>query len=191
MSTIYTNAPEVKAVAKAAFPDYNGKKFRVEVKESVDVTYNAYWSGGTKYTYNFIRLDNLQSFGALPSQHPIFDKPIINGDSIPLTKGLVCVEHSYFCGKDMGIRIYVHPDNAPKFLPAPVELSENEKIVLSYVSKYKNSYGGKTNLQFYYANISNGISQENWNIAKNILIEKKLLNKAGSITNEGRNAIQF
>jgi len=43
----------------------------------------------------------------LPSQpaQSAFDKPVQGVDAVTLPLGIVCVEHSIFCGKDTGIRI--------------------------------------------------------------------------------------
>jgi len=75
-------------------------------------------------------------------------------------------------------------------LSAPKEeLTREEKIVLATTRAYKNTYGGESNIRFREAHHETGISAENWEAAKKHLISRKLLTKAGAITNEGRNAI--
>jgi hypothetical protein len=34
-----------------------------------------------------------------------------------LPAGVICVEHSIFCGKDVGIRIHLNPENLVSMLP--------------------------------------------------------------------------
>ena len=184
--TIHTNANEVKAVAQKAYPDYKGRKFAVKVaNHPIDV--RSYWDGGSRNYYVFLRLDNLETMEV--PQQSAFDAKIDGADAVPLAPGLVCVEHSYFCGKDMGITIHVHPDNAPNLIPEKKELNEDEEIVLIFTRSYKSSYAGISNYRFHEAQRSKGITLERWENAKQSLIEKKMLNKAGAITNEGRNAV--
>lgn len=182
----YTNEMDVKKVALAAYPDYQGRKFSVQVtNHPLDV--RSYWDGGSRNYYVFLRLDNLKTW-EMPQQS-MFDKKVNGADSVQLVPGMVCVEHTYFCGKDMGITIHVHPENAPKRLENNLELTREEKIVLVYTRTYKNTYAGRTNVRFHEATRAKGISIEQWQNAINSLQEKKMLNKAGAITNEGRNAI--
>jgi hypothetical protein len=184
---MYTNHPDAIKVCLAAFPEYHGKKFQVEPAATVDVRTDNYWSGGTKATYRFIRLDTLAIL-PLPTQSA-FDKPIRDGESVPLAPGLACVQHHYFCGKDLGCTIMLHPDNMPAMISAPAEdLSPDERIVLRNSCAYKSSYAGISNYRFYEAHRTTGITLERWNAAKENLIAKRLLNKAGAVTIEGRNA---
>jgi len=60
---------------------------------------------------------------------------------------------------------------------------------LKYTSRYKNTYGGETNIRYKEAKRETGISQDAWNTALASLKTSKLLNKAGAITTAGRNAI--
>lgn len=185
-TTIHTTDADVKKIALAAFPDYKGRKFTIKIENgTIDV--RSYWSGGSRDYFVFLRLDNLKTF-EIPQQS-VFDKKIQGADAVSLLPGVVCVEHSYFCGKDMGITIYVHPDNAPTLITEKKEITRDEKIVLVFTRTYKNTYGGRTNIRFYEANRNMRISLDQWNSAVQSLKDKKLLNAAGSITNDGRNAI--
>jgi hypothetical protein len=100
------------------------------------------------------------------------------------------VAHSIFCGKDMGLTVYVSPSQlaTSNLIPKPSEVSDDEGVVLKYTSHYKNTYGGQTNLRFKEATRSTDITVERWEAAKATLIERGLLRKNGSITPEGRNA---
>ena len=108
-----TNNPLVKEIAKKAFPDYKGRKYRIETAKSVDV--RSYWDGGSRDYFNFVRLDNLQVFGQVSAQS-MFDKPIHGADRVELIPGLACVRHSYFCGKDSGLTVIVNAENEQKLL---------------------------------------------------------------------------
>lgn len=186
MSTIYTNHPDVKKIALAAYPDYNGKKFSVEIAaDHLDV--RSYWDGGSRNYYVFLRLDTFETM-PMPQQSA-FDAKVEGADRVQLIPGMVCVEHTYFQGHDLGITIHVHPENAPKFISEKPELSRNEQIVLVFTRSYKNSYGGQSNIRFHEATGSKGISLQEWVEAVQSLQAKKMLNKAAAITNEGRNAI--
>jgi hypothetical protein len=186
MNAIYTDHPEVIALAKRAYPEYNGRTFRIEVA-SHPINVKSYWDGGSRSYFRFIRLDGSADTLNVPAQSA-FDAQIKNADAVPLVPGLSCVEHTIFCGKDTGIRIYLHPENAPRYLPAPVELTDDERIVLKYTAHLKNTYGGRTNIRFTEANFATSITAERWETAKASLIIKKLLRGDGSITHEGRNA---
>jgi hypothetical protein len=182
----YTNDIDVKKVALTAYPNYKGRKFSIKVTNNpIDV--RSYWDGGSRNYYTFLRLDNMQIWQV--PQQSMYDMKISGANKVQLVPGMICVEHTYFCGKDLGIIIHVHADNAPKRLENNTELTREEKIVLIYTKTYKNTYAGRTNIRFHEATISKGISLEQWNTATISLKEKKMLNNAGAITNEGRNAI--
>jgi hypothetical protein len=186
MNAIYTDHPEAIALAKRAYPEYNGRTFRIEVAPH-PINVKSYWDGGSRSYFKFIRLDGSADTLDVPTQSA-FDAQIKNADAVPLVPGLACVEHTIFCGKDTGIRIYLHPDNAPRYLPAPVELTDDERIVLKYTAHLKNTYGGRTHIRFTEANHATNITAARWEAAQVTLVTKKLLDARGSITHEGRNA---
>jgi len=181
---MHTNDADVKHIALTAYPDYTGHKFQVVVSSTVNV--QSYWDGGSRSFFKFVRLDGSTDTLTVPPQSA-YDRPIINGDVVPLVPGLACVEHVIFCGRDLGIRIHVHADNAPKLLPAPVDFTDDEKTVLVYTKSLKSSYGGISNFRYHEAHKRTGITLEQWDAAKATLMDKKFLNKAGALTNEGRN----
>jgi hypothetical protein len=100
----------------------------------------------------------------------------------------VVLEHSMFCGKDTGYTIHAHPARVAKMLPAPVELSWAERVVLCATRSFKSSYNGRNRFQLV---LDDGvqISSAQWNEAKSALITRKLLRGNGAITPAGRNAI--
>jgi len=186
---MHTDHSDVIAVAKKAYPDYNGRKFRVEVcpeyegKYTIDV--RSSWEGGSRNYFTFLRLDTGNTM-EVPAQSA-FDAKIKGADSVALVPGLVCVEHSYFCGKDMGIRIHIHPANVPALLPPAEEVSRNEKIVLVFTRSFKPSYNGITNYRYHEAHRETGITEEEWNAAKADSISKGWMDKRGALTIEGKN----
>ena len=177
----------VDKVFRAAFPSYRGKKFKLVTTERLDV--RSYWDGGSRTVYVGVDLSTLATVRA-PSSHPVFDPAGQGSTTVSLPLGAVIVGHSIFCGKDMGLTVYVNPEQlaTSNLIPKPKEVSEDEGIVLKYTSAYKNTYGGQTNLRFKEATRSTKITAERWEAAKVTLIERGLLRKNGSITPEGRNA---
>jgi hypothetical protein len=188
MTTIHTNDSAVEKIGRAAYPDYKGRKFRVKVV-SDPINVKSYWDGGSCSFYRFIKLADADAVFEVPAQHPMFDAQIKGADAVNLVPGLACVKHSIFCGKDMGLDILIHPENAPRLLPAKVDLTDDEKIVLEYTSGYKPCYAGRSNNRLYEAHRETQITEERWSSAKASLIAKGLLDKRGALTNEGRNNV--
>ena len=106
-----------------------------------------------------------------------------------LPPGIVLVEHSIFCGRDTGITVHVRPDNLDQLkLPDAPQLTDDERVVLK-ATGWKSSYAGIRNYRFVEARRTTGITRERYETAKTALIERKLFNRAGAITNAGRNAL--
>jgi hypothetical protein len=102
--------PKVRRIIQAAFPGAKTRRpVRVRICQSYHV--NDYWDGGSRTYSVFVRLSDLSvmSSAAMPKAsrqvagNP-FGLPI--GD-IEIGEGFAVVEHSIFCGKDMGYRIVV------------------------------------------------------------------------------------
>ena len=183
MDTIHTDAPEVKQIGRAV--GYSGRTYSVKpFKGPMDLT--SYWSGGSKDSYSVINLDTLKTVDVPQGGSGHGDVPY-RVSTLP--SNMAVVKHTTFQGKDLGITIYVNPDNLSKMLPAPGEVSWAEKVVLSATRSYKSSYGGVKDYRFQEALRDTGITRQEWDEAKQSLIQKKMLNKAGAITNDGRNAI--
>jgi hypothetical protein len=113
----YTNVKrnEVAAIVNATFGDYRGRKIRVAPTETVHIS-DLNWSGGTRSQYRACTLDG-RSLGGMDRYNAM--APWANpaeGASLPLVPGACVVEHSIFCGKDSGLRIYVHPDDMPRLI---------------------------------------------------------------------------
>lgn len=179
---------DLDRVFTKAFPSYRGRKFRVCITDS-PLNVKSCWDGGSRDYFAFVRLVDGKFFGEVGAQSA-FDKPIKGAESVSLPQGMGCVEHSIFCGKDMGLTLYLNPQDSPKLLEVQEEnLSEDEAIVLLSTSKYKNTYGGESNLRFKYAKRAINITLERWNQAIESCISKGLLRKNKAITPKGRNAV--
>lgn len=104
--------PKIVALAKAAFPDYRGRKFRLVVDaDPIDV--RSYWDGGSRDYFRFVNLATA-AMAEVPAQSA-FDKPINGAERVELPPHVACVRHSYFCGKDSGLTV---------FLPKPATVTE-------------------------------------------------------------------
>lgn len=190
MNTIYLDPKMVPAVLRGA---YNGQKFKAVVCETVDIPSDAgLWSGGSRELYSVVTLDD--GMKLLPGQDAApWNRNYHNRREIMLQPGVVVVRHSIFCGKDTGLTFYVHPENATKLLPAPAaELSEHERMVLEATCSLKSHYNGRDRYQMATDSLRYNRkpypSRDEWNAAKQSLIDKGLLNKAGAVTVAGRNA---
>ena len=183
----YIDKPDeiIKKITRATFPKYNGKKFKLST--SIPSRLDSYWQGGSKDSYSFYELATEKEF-SVASNHPFFEE---NNPRYlkELPRGIVIVKHSIFYGKDMGITIYANEEDLTPMLSPKQEISENERIVLQYTKSLKPSYAGIKDYRWHEANRHKGISFEDWQLAKQSLIQKKLLNKAGAITPAGRNAL--
>ena len=100
-------------IVKCTFPEYNGRKFRIEFVERVTF-YDTNWCGGTRSVYKAISAD-----GSIRS--PIIRAPWCNpveGATVVLPPYGMIVERAICYGRDFGIIIYAHVSHAPKWLEA-------------------------------------------------------------------------
>lgn len=167
----------------------DAREYEVEVTEEVKLSDN-YWSGGgTRYEYRGV---DLETGKVLSPSFDEYGNPFTcpHVPTVKLQPNHAIVKFGCFCGKKMSPTIFIHPQNANKLLTTTkTELSDNERIVLFYTRSLKSSYGGISNYRWHEAHRKHGISLEDWEEAKTSLISKKLLNKRGAITPDGRNAI--
>ena len=94
-----------------------------------------------------------------------------------------------FCGQDMGIEILLRPENMAPLLPAPTDLSWQERIVLLATSACKSSYAGIKDARFHEASRQVGITRLEWDAALAACQERGLLARNKAITDAGRNAV--
>lgn len=184
MSTVFLDKNDVPAMLKGS---YAGNKFKVVVTEKTSLI-STYWSGGTKYHYSLVNMATGQHERIAADSAPAPFGKDYDGAVIELKPGIALVEHSIFCGRDTGLTFYIHPDNAGKFLPRPVELTEAEQCLLLATKSLKSSYAGrKPRLDMMYRN---GFTDADADSAKQSLAAKGLLAASGAITTAGKNAAQ-
>lgn len=107
----------VKAILAATFPEYKGRKVMAEVRPTMQM-WDTGFGDGTKSVYKVIEAEADGVY--VQTSRPF--SPCRKGDegrTVELSETVFVVEHIIFCGKDYGIRIYVHPDLAPKMIAAP------------------------------------------------------------------------
>jgi len=186
MTTIYLNPDQTMKDLATQYFGYNGKKYRVVISDKYHL--QNYWDGGSKSEPLLIQREGLKvSSPKNTTTNPFRDDAHVTLDIPP---GYFIMEHKISRGKDMGITFYVRSDEVDSMmLPKQEELSRDEMIVLVATRSFKSSYGGVKDYRYQEARRVTGITVDRWNVAKEILIEKKLLNKNSSISNEGRNAV--
>lgn len=176
--------PEVMALVHAAFPEYKGKRINVESFRG-PMTMQSYWSGGSRDYWSVVNMDTLKSID-IPENGTTWNPAIGPLKELPLNGAVV----RYTMGPHESVGVYVNPANLNQFLlPETTELSRDHKIVLAATSGLKSSYGGIKNYRFHEASERTGITLERWEAAKAQLVKDGYLNKAGAITDNGRNAI--
>lgn len=188
MQTIHL---EPNMVPPALRGSYSGKSFKARICEKVTIPSTAgLWEGGSRDTYRIIELETGRTVE--PINHNAAPWNSARHDvEVTLKPGIAIVEHTIFCGKDLGLTFYIHPDNAAKLLPKPAELTAFELIVLKATASYKSSYGGMDRYEMARRD-SPGDSyptRDEWAAAKQTLINLGMLTKAGAITPKGRNAV--
>ena len=186
---MYLEKQDIAELVKATYPDYTGCKFQIQTAAKYHLS--NYWDGGTKNFAKFAKYEN----GWKVLDAPETTKNPFNGiahATMDIPKNGLVVEHSIFCGKDLGITVYLNPESEylPKFLPQDKpELTREQKIVLAAARGLKSSYAGISNYRYHAAHRETGISLDAYEGAKAQLIASGYLNRAGAITLKGRNAI--
>ena len=180
MATLHISpTPELSALAKKAF-GYTGRTFKVTATEAFTLLYYVDPdNGGSWSDYAIVRGDKCES---------VQDG---TGATITLNASTMLLQHSYFCGRDMGITIYCHPALFPQLLPAgeAQALTIEQKIVLAATRSYKSYYAGDNQIRFHQARRQTGITLADWERSKAECQGLGLLDKRGAITLAGKNAI--
>jgi len=114
--------PQIRAIVRRAYPEWRGRKCYWAATETLHC-YHTYWDGGTKHTYVAVTLDGTCASGRMESA-PEELGGIDEHQTLAMRPGVAIVEHCFFCGKDAGVTIYVHPADAPAQLQAPAHTQE-------------------------------------------------------------------
>lgn len=105
---------EAEPLVKITFPEYRGRKFRLQAHDTpVDVT--SYWDGGSRSYYAAVDLNGMKSV-QLPQNGTPFDGGPIAPDGVMIPVGKAIVEHRIIQGKDYGIIVHVNVEQLPKLL---------------------------------------------------------------------------
>src|SRR6516164_4563976 len=181
MTAIYLEPALVPQALRGA---YRGNSFKARVCTEVTIPMDAgLWSGGSRDHYFAINFASGKQVPLPGQQEAPWGARCER--LVKLEPGYAVVCHTMFRGKDLGLTYYLHPDNATRLLPAPVELTEHEKIVLGATCSLKSSYGGKDRYEMSQDHVRYGSTEQlaafptraEWEHAKASLIERKLLNK--------------
>jgi hypothetical protein len=183
--TVYLDKLEGIAakIAVSAFPGYKGKRFKIATASCFSPNLN-HWEGGTR-TYQVL-ISRRGERRQVPECGTMF---VGSHGPIDIPPGFLIIEHSIFCGKDMGLTFLIRPDELDTLaLPAPVDLTDDERTVLLYTRSRKSSYAGRDRQQMAWDD-GKRISPETWKVTQDALIAKGLLTKSTAITAKGLNAV--
>jgi hypothetical protein len=185
METVYLRRsdPTVDELIRTAFPGLKCQSVEAIVTDSVHF-YGTNWDEGNRRDYVIVRLADRKTFRI--DEAPFMERSELHEKTYALPSGFVVIVH--VIGRYEHVEIHTAAENVTRRLPAPTELTEDEEIVLVATRSLKNTYGGETNIRFRRAREHTGIDLHRWETAKATLIARKLLNRAGAITVEGRNA---
>jgi hypothetical protein len=106
--------PIVKDIVKRAFPEYRGRTVKMAIW--YDQMLYTWWNEGSKSEYALFDMADGNLRGVTHTFHPLYDAGITVPPKFALPENHILVEHRIFCGKDVGITIWVRPENAPKFI---------------------------------------------------------------------------
>ena len=186
MKIYHVSKPDETMKKIARLIGYSGKKFKLST--NIPHRLSSYWDGGSKDYFYFYSPHN-QTLLEVHSNHPMFEpgQPAILKE---LPVDLILIEHSIFCGKDMGLTFYVQAENITQYLPrSNNDLSKIEKAILIATSGLKNTYAGQTEIRYKEVIKYFPLTFQEYRDLQNKLIQKGLLRSNYSITPEGRNAI--
>lgn len=176
--------PFVNDLLNHAVPEYNGNKVKVEAREKIDF-HGTQWAGGQRYVYRVIRLED---FATIFIPTAPYQAPSPHNNTHDMNPGVAIVQYNE--GNTESVTIYVHPSNLnQQLIPATPDITNDQRIVLSYTKGLKSSYAGIKNYRLSEAMRETDITPERWELAKAECIQAGYLNKAGAITITGKNAI--
>jgi hypothetical protein len=187
MSTVHLKMtdPTVAAIVKAAFPHFTGKDVRAVIADTVTF-HGTMWDKGSKRDYVMMDINSRRLSHIPTERYNVPSEAHRTPHAIPA--GFVCVVRDRW-GQLEHVEIIGPAANITPMLEAPAELTHDERIVLVATRSCKSSYGLIKDYRFVEAQSRTGITRERYEAAKVSLIGRKLLNRAGAITVEGKNAI--
>lgn len=177
--------PTVSAIVQAAFPGFTGKRVTAYPSESITF-HGTNWDSGYRRQYRAVELGSMRIAVVQKDQNWMMGSDSHRTPVAIPPNCVVVVLVDSRCKQH--IEIHAHPSTINPLLPAPIDLTREEKIVLYYTRRLKSSYGGIKNYRYQEGGRKHGLTLPMWEQAKASLISKKLLNKAGAITVDGQNA---
>lgn len=108
MEDIKLRKKDIAEIVAAAYPEYKGRKFRLAFQEKYQMS--DYWSGGTRTYVIALKMEYNSLLITTPDEatsNPLNKLAHIEFD---IPRNIALVEHVYFCGHDLGIRVVVHPE---------------------------------------------------------------------------------
>lgn len=181
MQTVHIDRREVEHLISATYPEWKGQKVQVEATDSL-LVHGLNWSGGSRNQYRACTLDGKATGSADIGNHAAPWRNPVEGKTTPIPSGHCVIQHIMFCGKDLGIRIYVNPVDMPRYLKSgSEELTEQEKVVLACIRSYISSYRREEARR-------HGVSAQQYETLVEGLKAKGLLTKVGGLSLAGKNA---
>lgn len=102
----------IRELVAKAFPEYTGRKFRLEIGPHVTL-WNTAWDGGSRSQY--VAVDLVTGAVSRPKAEVVRAFPKSSRTpSVDIPVDKIVIEHTIFCGKDVGITIYVGSANVFK-----------------------------------------------------------------------------
>lgn len=186
MTTIHLDAKDVPQHLRSW---YTGQKFQAIVGDEMTIPMDAgLWSGGSRTVYRAIKLATGETVEA-PNQSAAPWDNERRERRVKIAPGFAVVSHVTFSGKDLGLRFYMHPDDAAKLLPAPVELSAHEARVLEAHCHLKSAYRvPELQRAGYFKDAPPPMTLAQIEEARASLKARGFLNAQGAVTTAGKNA---
>lgn len=109
------NAKEAKPMMAHAFPDYEGRTFKLAIQSAYRISgSDLMWGGGSKTEVVILAQDGEGNIGAMALSDSFSNAGNTYQGQIP--DHVMVVEYARCMGKDCGLRFIVSPNS--KFLPA-------------------------------------------------------------------------
>jgi hypothetical protein len=104
--------PTVASLVRLCYPEYRGRR-KVKVFSKQRYRVHDFWDGGSRDYVEFVHLPtgSLLSLAEIDFEGQDKANPFaLDMGYANLTPDVAAVENTIFCGKDLGIRIYLHPN---------------------------------------------------------------------------------
>jgi hypothetical protein len=179
--TIYVDRRDIPGALLGA---YNGRKIRVVASNTIPPIHSQGWDGdGSRDSYARV---NLATGARTRVTRSCVSTTTGKISSVP---GYVIVRHCIYRGQDVGLYLYIHPDNLPDLNVTqedPTHLSPLQEMILYASCAYKPRYLGKDRFDMVQSDFPQ-VTRADWDAAKADLQTLGLLTHNGAVTIKGRN----